>query len=98
MRKFKALETMEGIITKGNVYQESRNYTGFQDCCHIIGDDGFEQTLFKERFEVIEELPETITFASQEDFENAVMAVVMERLSIHSHEAYIQAGDFGSSL
>ena len=98
MRKFKALETMEGIITKGNVYQESRKYTGFQDCCHIIGDDGFEEILFKERFEVIEELPESITFASQEDFENAVMAVVMKRLCIHSHEAYIQVGDFGSSV
>lgn len=98
MRKFKALETIEGIITKGSVYQESRNYTGFQDCYHIIGDDGFEQTLFKERFELIDELPEPITFASQEEFENAVMEVVMKRLSIHSHEAYIQVGDFGSSV
>ena len=36
-------------------------------------------------------------YRSQEDFENAVMAVVMKRLSIHSHEAYIQVGDFGSA-
>lgn len=98
MSKFKALETMEGIITKGNVYQESRKYTGFQDCYHIIGDDGFEQTLFKERFEVVEELSESITFTSKKEFEDAVMAAVLKRLSIHSHEAYIQVGDFGSSV
>lgn len=41
--------------------------------------------------------PNAITFTSQEDFENAVMEVIMKRLCIHSHEAYIQVGDFGSS-
>jgi len=82
MRKFKALETIEGLITKGNIYQESRKYTGVQDCYRIIGDDGFEHTLFKERFEVVEKLSDTITFASQEEFENAVMEAVLKRLGV----------------
>ena len=95
MRKFKALETIHGSITRGKIYEESESYIGNQGCIIIINDSGVRDTLFEERFE---ELPEPITFTSQEEFENAVMAVVMERLSIHSHEAYIQVGDFGSSV
>ena len=95
MRKFKALETIHGSITRGKIYEESESYTGNQGCIIIINDSGVRYALFEERFE---EVPDTITFASQEDFENAVMAAVMKRLSIHSHEAYIQVGDFGSSV
>ena len=95
MRKFKALETIYGSITRGKIYEESEPYTGSQNCIIIVDDSGNRAALFEERFE---ELPEPITFASQEEFENAVMEVVMKRLSIHSHEAYIQVGDFGSSL
>lgn len=95
MRKFKALETIHGSITRGKIYEESEPYTGNQGCIVIINDSGVRDALFEERFE---EVRDFITFTSQEDFENAVMEVVMKRLSIHSHEAYIQVGDFGSSV
>lgn len=94
MRKFKALETIHGSITFGKVYEECEPYTGNQGCVIIINDSGVRDALYEERFE---EMSESITFTSQEEFENAVMAAVMKRLSIHSHEAYIQVGDFGSN-
>lgn len=94
MRKFKALETIHGSITFGKVYEECESYTGNQGCIIIINDSGERDALFEERFE---EMSESITFTSQEEFENAVMEVVMKRLCVHSHEAYVQVGDFGSS-
>lgn len=94
MRKFKAIETIDGTITKGKIYSELEEYKGSQGCIIITNDSGIRNVLFQERFK---EVLEPIAFSSQEEFENAVMEVIMKRLCIHSHEAYIQVGDFGSS-
>lgn len=86
-----------GCITNGASYKiislcgDTRAYL-------IVDDYRAERWVPEENFEEPYELPESITFASQEEFENAVMAVVMKRISIQSHEAYIQVGDFGSSV
>lgn len=79
MRKFKALETIHGSITRGKTYEECEPYTGNQGCVIIINDSGVRDALYEERFE---EVTEAITFASQEDFENAVMEVVLKRLRV----------------
>lgn len=96
MRKFKALETIHGSITRGKIYEESESYTGNQGCIIIINDSGVRDALFEERFE---ELPEPITFASQEAFENAVMDVVLKRLGVYNYTGgfkdYISTEDLG---
>ncbi len=53
MRQFKALETHEGLITKGKIYKESKPYLGNQGCIWIVDDGGKESTFFKERFEEV---------------------------------------------
>lgn len=57
MKLLRALETIEGCITKGRLYSEFREYTGNQGCVIIVDDNGDVSTLFKERFEevIIEE-------------------------------------------
>lgn len=91
MRKVKCIDSGIQKITIGRIYEvRCEDGTAF----NITDDDGNNVWLSDTRFE---DVPDTITFASQEEFENAVMAAVMKRLSIHSHEAYIQVGDFGSA-
>lgn len=86
---------IHNLLKVGNCYKilfyTDSNY-------RIVDELGCEDWFNIDYFGEPYELPEPITFASQEDFENAVMAVIMKRLSIHSHEAYIQVGDFGSSV
>lgn len=85
-----------GCITNGASYKVITQC--FDTYSYLIVDDyKTERWIALDRFEEPCELPEPITFASQEEFDNAVMEVVMKRLCIHSHEAYIQVGDFGSS-
>lgn len=82
-------------FTEGNCYA----IVNSDRICYLLTDDhGVLHWWNKGMFEEPYELPEPITFASQEEFENAVMEVIMKRLCIHSHEAYIQVGDFGSSV
>ena len=91
MRKVKCIDSGIHKITNGRIYEvRCEDGTAF----NITDDEGNNVWLSDTRFE---DVPDTVTFTSQEDFENAVMAVVMKRLCIHSHEAYIQVGDFGSS-
>ena len=78
-----------GCITNGVSYKVLE-YNLNREEYLIIDDYQKERWLVAERFE-----DSYITFTSQEEFENAVMEVIMKRLSIHSHEAYIQVGDFG---
>ena len=92
----KCIQSDLGVpLTEGNCYK----IIGSDKVSYFIEDDnGCLEWWTKYRFGEPYELPEPITFASQEEFENAVMAAVLKRLSIHSHEAYIQVGDFGSSV
>lgn len=93
MRKTKCVDS-GGIhrITNGKIYEVlCEDGTAF----NITDDNDNNVWLSDTRFE---DVPDTITFTSQEEFENAVMAAVMKRLSIHSHETYIQVGDFGGSV
>lgn len=53
LRQFKALETHEGLITKGKIYKESKPYLGNQGCINIVSDDGCHVTLYEERFEEV---------------------------------------------
>ena len=57
MKLLRALETIEGCITKGRLYSEFREYTGNQGCVIIVDDNGDVFALFKERFKevIIEE-------------------------------------------
>lgn len=81
-------------FTEGNCYAVVNS----DRICYLLTDDhGVLHWWNKGMFEEPYEIPEPITFTSQEEFENAVMAAVMKRLCVHSYEAYIQVGDFGSS-
>ena len=79
-------------LTIGKVY-ESFSYSPTH--ISLVNDNGDVCTYQMNRFQDVDD--NRVIFTSQEDFENAVMAVIMKRLCIHSHEAYIQVGDFGSS-
>lgn len=66
-------------FTEGNCY----TVINADIICYLLRDDsGLENWWNKGMFEEPYELPEPITFASQEDFENAVMEVVMKRLNV----------------
>lgn len=62
------------------------------NCYKVVSDDGYgylienDEGLFEWyseiRFEEPYDLPEAITFSSQQEFEDAVMKVVLERLSV----------------
>lgn len=71
-----------GALTEDSCYKvlssDGLNYL-------ITSDEGVDIWFECERFEEPYELPEPITFKSQEEFENAVMAVVMGRLEVFSY-------------
>ncbi len=69
-------------LTEGNCYKViNSNKVG-----HLVQDDeGHLEWWSRDRFGEPYELPEPITFSSQEEFEDAVMAVIMERLEVFSY-------------
>ena len=76
----KCIQVDVGVpLTHGNSYK----IVNSDKVSYLIQDDGGDLEWWnKYRFEEPYELPESITFASQEEFENAVMEVVMKRLEV----------------
>ena len=70
---------LKSFIKEGNTY---RILEDVRNKYKIIDDYGSKNYFNKWLFEEPYELPEPITFASQEDFENAVMEVVIKRLNV----------------
>lgn len=73
-----------GCITSGACYKVITQC--YDTGAYLIVDDYREERWVpEENFEEPYELPDTITFASQEDFENAVMGVVFKRLGVYNY-------------
>lgn len=78
MRKVKCIDSGIHKITNGRVYEvRCEDGTAF----NITDDESNNVWLSDTRFE---DVPDTITFASQEEFENAVMEVVLKRLGVQT--------------
>jgi hypothetical protein len=70
-------------LTDGNCYR----VMGDDNVGYLIEDDsGSLEWWNKYRFEEPYDLPEAITFSSQQEFDNAVMKVVLERLQIQTKQ------------
>ncbi len=72
-----------GCITNGASYKVITQC--FDTYSYLIVDDyKTERWIALDRFEEPYELPEAITFASQEEFEDAVMEVLLKRLGVQT--------------
>jgi hypothetical protein len=75
----------KGCMTNGTSYKtiavcgDTRSYL-------IVDDYKTERWVPEENFEESYDVPETITFSSQQEFEDAVMKVVLERLQIQTKQ------------
>jgi len=79
------------FLTEGNCYKiinsDSNGYLVYADNNEAIW---YRKYRFGEPYE----LPEPITFASQEEFENAVMEVVLKRLGVYNYTESPTGGGF----
>ena len=87
----KCIDNSGILFTEGNCYAVVNS----DRICYLLTDDhGVLRWWNKGMFEEPYDLPEPITFASQEDFENAVMAVVLKRLGVYNYTESPRGGGF----